>query len=149
MSNFPQVYVVGAADGTDSVTLDSSGGTFVSTPSFSYASGTVERRELPVGGLVRGECHGPGGRQQRYGRFLQLSVGYLHRRDRHQFARRQHTNVAGSSVNFVSQASGYSSVSVFESGAGTDTANLTSPGSGSFFGTSTASTLTVGTSTSR
>ena len=39
------------------------------------------------------------------------------------------------------------SVSVFESGAGTDVADLTSPGNGSFFGTSTASTLTVGTST--
>ena len=57
------------------------------------------------------------------------------------------TNVAGSSVNFVSQATGFNSVSVFESGSGTDVADLTSPGHGSFFGTSTASTLTVGTST--
>ena len=36
---------------------------------------------------------------------------------------------------------------MFESGAGSDSANLTSPGSGSFFGTSTASILTVGSST--
>ena len=57
------------------------------------------------------------------------------------------TNVKGASVTFVSQALGFDSVSVFESGAGTDVADLTSPGSGSFFGTSTASTLTVGAST--
>ncbi len=42
---------------------------------------------------------------------------------------------------------GFNSVSVFESGSGTDVADLTSPGNGSYFGTSTASTLTVGTST--
>ena len=46
LSNFPQVYVVGAADGTDSVTLDSAGGTFVGTPGFSYISGTASGIEL-------------------------------------------------------------------------------------------------------
>jgi hypothetical protein len=56
------------------------------------------------------------------------------------------TNVAGSTVNFVNQATGFDSVSVFESGSGIDVADLISPGNGSFFGTSTASTLTVGTS---
>jgi hypothetical protein len=56
------------------------------------------------------------------------------------------TNVAGSTVNFVSQANGYLAVSVFESGSGTDVANLTSSGGGSYYGTSTAGALTVGTS---
>jgi hypothetical protein len=44
------------------------------------------------------------------------------------------------------QAAGYNTASVFESGSGKDVANLSSPGNGSFFGTSTAGTLTVGTS---
>jgi hypothetical protein len=48
-------------------------------------------------------------------------------------------------MNFAVTASDYSTLTVFESGSGTDKANLTSPGHGNFFGTSTASTLTVGT----
>ena len=51
------------------------------------------------------------------------------------------------SVNFVTQARGYNSMSVFESGSGTDAAYLTSPGHGTFYSISTASTLNVGTST--
>ena len=56
------------------------------------------------------------------------------------------TNLNGVSRTYVTQANGYSSVSVFESGSGTDIANLTSPGGSSFFGTSTADTLGIGTS---
>ncbi len=51
LSNFPQVYVVGAADGTDSVTLDSSGGTFVSSPGFSYATGTASGTNFLLGAV--------------------------------------------------------------------------------------------------
>src|SRR6185437_11464123 len=57
------------------------------------------------------------------------------------------TNVKGAPASFSTQANGYLAVSVFESGSNTDVANLTSPGGGSFFGTASASTLTVGTST--
>ncbi len=57
------------------------------------------------------------------------------------------TNANGSSYNFVTTANGYDAATVFESGAGTDVANLSSPGSGNFIGTSTVSTLTVGSST--
>ena len=60
LSNFPQVYVVGASDGTDSVTLDSAGGAFVSTPSFSYVSGTSGGKSFLIGALILRECHGPG-----------------------------------------------------------------------------------------
>ena len=51
LNNFPQVYVVGASDGTDSVTLNSSGGSFVSTPTFSYVSGTANGSSFLVGAL--------------------------------------------------------------------------------------------------
>ena len=47
----------------------------------------------------------------------------------------------------MSQASGYNSVSVYESGGGSDLVNLSSPGGGSFFSGPTASVLTVGVST--
>ena len=148
LSNFPQVYVVGAADGTDSVTLDSSGGTFVSSPSFSYVSGTANGSNFLLGALYAANVTAQAARRQRHGRVLQLPAATRSpARPGTSSLAGSTTNVAGSSVNFVSQASGFNSVSVFESGSGTDVANLTSPGDGSFFGTSTASTLTVGTST--
>jgi hypothetical protein len=46
--------------------------------------------------------------------------------------------------SFTVQALGYGSVTAWSSGSGTDTAALTSPGNGTFVGTSTYSTLTVG-----
>ena len=49
--NFPQLYVVGASDGTDRVGLNSEGGTFVGTPSFSYASGTFDGSSFLIGAL--------------------------------------------------------------------------------------------------
>jgi hypothetical protein len=51
LSDFPQVYAVGASDGTDSMTLHSAGGTFVGTPSFSYVSGTFDGEAFLVGAL--------------------------------------------------------------------------------------------------
>jgi hypothetical protein len=45
---------------------------------------------------------------------------------------------------FVSQATGFQAITVLESGAGTDVANLTSPGAGTFTETATADTLAVG-----
>src|SRR6202041_3561611 len=39
LNGFPQVYAVGASDGTDSITLHTEGGSFVGQPSFSYVSG--------------------------------------------------------------------------------------------------------------
>ncbi len=147
LSNFPQVYVVGAADGTDSVTLDSSGGTFVSSPGFSYVSGTSSGTNFLLGALyaanVTAQAAGSGDTAVFYSYPSNTFTGTPGTSS----LGGSTTNVAGSSVNFVSQALGFNSVSVFESGSGTDVANLTSPGNGSFFGTSTASTLTVGTST--
>ena len=147
LSNFQQVYVVGAKDGTDSVTLDSSGGTFVSSPQFSYVGGTANGSTFLLGAIYAAHvtAHAAGSSD--------TAVFYSYASDTFtgtpgtSSLSGTTTNVVGSSVQFVSLASGYSSVSVFESGSGTDTASLTSPGDGSYFGTDTASTLTVGTST--
>ena len=46
LNDFPQIYAVGAADGTDSMTLHSAGGEFVGTPQFSYVTGTSGGRNL-------------------------------------------------------------------------------------------------------
>jgi hypothetical protein len=51
LSDFPQVYAVGASGGTDRMTLHSEGGKFVGTPSFSYVSGTFNGESFLVGAL--------------------------------------------------------------------------------------------------
>jgi hypothetical protein len=148
LTNFPQVYVVGAADGTDSVTLNASGGTFVSSPNFSYVGGTAGGASFLLGALYAANvtAQASSGGQDK-------AVFYSYPADTFSGAPNKSslagstTNVTGSNVNFVSQAVGFNSVSVFESGAGSDVANLTSPGHGSFFGTPTASVLAIGTST--
>ena len=144
LSNFPQVYAVGAADGTDSVTLESSGGTFVGTPGFSYVGGTSNGTSFLLGAIytanVKAQAAGTS----------DTAVFYSYAGDT--FAGTAGTssldgntnNVTGASVSFVIQALGYSSLSVFESGSGTDMAALSSSGNGSFFATDTADALTVG-----
>ena len=146
LSNFPQVYVVGAADGTDRVTLDSSGGTFVSSPGFSYVTGTANGTNYLLGAVyaanVTARAAGSGDK----------AIFYSYPNDTFDGTpgtsslAGSTTNFAGSSVQFVSQALGFNTVSVFESGAGSDVANLTSTGDGSFFGTDESGTLTIGTS---
>jgi hypothetical protein len=56
------------------------------------------------------------------------------------------TNLAGGTVSILVQALGYANASVFESGSGTDQADLTSSGGGSFLSTPNASLLQLGTS---
>jgi hypothetical protein len=146
LSNFPQVYVVGASDGTDSVTLDSGGGTFVSTPSFSYVSGTSNGSSFMIGALYCANVTAQASSTS------DTAVFYSYPNDTFTGApgssslTGKATNVRGSSVTFVSQAIGYNSLSVFESGSGSDVANLTSPGGGTFFSTPSASILDVGSS---
>jgi len=130
------------------VTLDSSGGTFVSSPGFSYVSGTAGGTSFLLGAVYAANVTAQassGGKDTAV--FYSYPGNTFTGAPGTSSLAGSTTNVAGSSVNFVSQASGFNSVSVFESGAGTDVADLTSPGNGSYFGTSTASTLSVGTST--
>jgi hypothetical protein len=146
LSNLPQVYVVGAADGTDSVTLHSDGGSFVSSPGFSYVGGTANGSSFLIGALYTASLTAQASSASDTAVFYSYSHNTFNGAPGTSSLSGTTTNVAGSSVTFVSQATGYSSVSVFESGSNTDVANLTSPGNGSFFGTSTADTLTVGSS---
>ncbi len=147
LGSFPQIYFVGAADGTDSATLDSGGGTFVSTPGFSYADTTLNGSSFLVGALyfanVTGQASSGG---------ADKAIFYSYAHNTFQGAMGTSTlagsttGAAGTAYNFLAQATGYQSVTAFESGAGTDAANLTSPGNGQFVSTPTVSTLTVGTS---
>ena len=146
LSNLPQVYVVGAADGTDSVTLDSDGGSFVATPQFSYVSGTANGSSFLVGALYTASLTAQANSSSDTATFYSYPHNTFAGTPGTSSLSGSTTNVNGSSVNFVSQATGYDAVSVFESGSNTDVANVTSPGNGSFFGTSTADTLTVGSS---
>jgi len=147
LNNFPQVYVVGASDGTDTVTLNSAGGEFVSTPGFSYVTGTSNGVNFLIGALfcanLTAQASTAGG----------AAVFYSYPHDTFNGApgigslSGSTTNSSGVSVNFVTQARGYNSISVFESGSGSDVANLTSPGHGTFYSIPTGSILNVGTST--
>ena len=70
LDNFPQVYVVGASDGTDTVTLNSAGGEFVSTPGFSYVTGTSGGVNFLIGALLLRQPHGSGAGDRWRGRLL-------------------------------------------------------------------------------
>ena len=129
------------------MTLDSSGGTFVSTPNFSYVSGTANGTSFLLGAVYAANVTAQAAGSSDTAVFYSYPGNTFTGASGTSSLAGNTTNVAGLTVNFVSQAVDYDSVSVFESGSGTDVADLTSPGNGSFLGTSTASTLTVGTST--
>ena len=146
LQNFPQVYAVGASDGTDSVTLDSAGGGFVGQPSFSYVSGTSVGASFLIGALfaasVTAQATNP------------TDQAFFYSYPGNTFNGAQGTSsLTGSATGFasfatfVSQAVGFQSLSVEESGSGTDVADLTSPGNGTFTETATASTLAIGSVT--
>ena len=146
-ADFPQLYVIGATDGTDAVTLESAGGAFIGTPGYSYVSGTSGGNSFLFGALycasVTAQAAGS----------ADTAVFYSYAHDTFTGTPGS-SSLTGSTANaslanysFKVQALGYLSASVFESGTGTDVANLTSPGEGRFLSTPTASSLTVGSST--
>ncbi len=51
LASFSQLYILGAASGTDQVTLDSEGGQFVGTPTFSYVDGSYMSASFIIGAL--------------------------------------------------------------------------------------------------
>lgn len=146
LSNFPQVYVVGAPDGTDHITLDSSGGEFVGAPQFSYA--TDAAGSYLLGALYASNVVGQAsnaGSDVAY--FYSYSGNTFNGTVGTSSLAGSTTNVAGAATNFSISALSYLSVNVFESGTGDDTANLTSPGNGSLISQPTVTELAVGTST--
>jgi hypothetical protein len=145
-SNFPQAYVVGAADGTDSVTLHSVGGEFVGTPQFSYVSGTSAGSSFLMGALYAASVTAQAAGSSDTAAFYSYSNDTFSGAPGTSSLSGTTTNANSSSYTFNTKATSYLSVAVFESGSGSDKANLTSPGGGTFLGTSTVSTLTVGSS---
>ena len=143
LDSFPQVYAVGAADGTDSMTLHTEGGSFVGQPSFSYVSGTFNGASFLIGALFAANVTTQATHPTDQAFFYSYAADSFNGAQGTSELTGSATGFASFST-FASQATGFQSVSVLESGSGTDVANLTSPGNGTFTETATASTLVVG-----
>ncbi len=142
LNSFPQVYAVGAADGTDTMTLHTQGGSFVGQPSFSYVSGTFDGASFLIGAAYAANVTAQATNATDQAFFYSYAADT--------FNGTQGTGLLTGSAaafanfaTFVSQATGFQSMSVLESGAGTDLANLTAPANSTFSETATASTLAV------
>ena len=146
LNNFPQVYLVGAADQTDSVTLHSAGGEFVGTPQFSYISGTSAGSSFLIGALYAASVTAVAAGSADTAIFYSYAGDTFNGAPSNSSLTGTTTNASSANYTFNTEASNYLSVAVFESGSGSDQANLTSPGSGTFVGTATVSTLNVGSS---
>jgi hypothetical protein len=145
LSSFSQEFAVGAADGSDTVTLNTEGGSFVGQPSFSYVSGTFNGAPFLIGALMAANVTAQATNA--------TDPAFFYSYPSDTFAGTPGTSSLtgiatgfASFAAFVTQATGFQSVTVQESGSGTDVANLTSPGNGTFTETPTASTLVVGVS---
>ena len=147
LAGFQQLYIVGASDGTDHVTLDSPAGSFISSPQFNYVAGASGGSNFFIGAIYSANLTAKADSGS-----SDAAVFYSYPNDQFNGTPGGTSSLSGSTTNasgadytFLSQAIGYGSVTVFESGSGTDVANLTSPGNGKFVETSNVSTLTVGT----
>jgi hypothetical protein len=145
-SNFPQVYAVGAADGSDSMTLHTQGGSFVGQPSFSYVGGTYNGASFLIGALLAANV------TTQATQATDSAFFYSYGGDTFNGAQGA-SSMTGSTMGltsfatFATAATGFQSLTVLESGGGTDVANLTSPGGGTFTSMPTVSTLVVGSVT--
>jgi len=142
LNNFPQLYVVGASDGTDSVTLHSAGGGFVGAPSFSYVSGSVGSSPFLIGALYAANVTAVATNPTDSAYFYSYASDTFNGAQGTSSLTGNASEFAGFS-SFVTQATGFQSVTVQESGSGSDVANLTSPGNGTFTATPAVSTLVV------
>lgn len=155
LTDFPTVYVVGAADGSDSVTMESSGGAFVGAPGFSSASGTFDATNFVLGALFAANVIAV----PAVGLTSDTAAFYSYSGDKFTWYEPgpgaelsgNTTNVNGQAMTFTILAGlnddgfgGYTTVSVYESG-GTDTATLeTGADRAAFFESPTATSFTVG-----
>ncbi len=142
LDNFPQVYAVGAADGTDSMTLHTAGGSFVGQPSFSYVSGKFSGSSFEIGAVFAANVTAQATNATDQAFFYSYGNDTFNGAQGTSSLTGSATGFA-SFATFASQTTGFQSVSVLESGSGTDVANLTSPGNGTFTETASASTLSV------
>jgi hypothetical protein len=145
-SDFPQLYSVGASDGTDSITLNSEGNRFVGTPTFSYVTDSTFSSSTFT--YLFGALY-----------FATVDVVASSTTDSAYFDSYSGNAFSGSPTlselsgsdayfnAFTISASGFDSATVAASGSGTDTASLSTSSTGTFVGTSTYSTITAGSST--
>jgi hypothetical protein len=141
-SGFPQTYIVGAADGTDSVALDSDGSKFIGTPSFSYVTDdSTSGYSFLIGALyaknVIAQAAGT----------TDTAFYYSGSGDTFTASASGDSSLTGDTSNFTSfkiQAIGYQALIAWSAGDGTDSAALSSTGGATFVGTGTYSTLAVG-----
>ncbi len=143
LNDFSQVYAVGAADGTDGMTLHTEGGSFVGQPSFSYVSGTFNGAPFLIGALFAADVTAQATHATDQAFFYSYGGDTFNGAQGTSSLTGSATGFA-SFATFVSEATGFQSITALESGGGTDVANLTSPGNGTFTETATASTLAVG-----
>ncbi len=146
LSDFPEVYIVAPPTAPTPSRCTRTAERSSSSPGFGYVSGTANGSNFLIGALYTATLTAQASSTSDSAIFYSYAHNTFNGASGASSLSGSTTNVGGSTVNFVVQATGYSAVSVFESGSNTDVANLTSPGGGSFFGTSTAETLTMGTS---
>jgi hypothetical protein len=143
-SKYPQLYAVGASDGSDRVTLDSAGHRFVAGPLFSYVTDSTVSSSTYTFIMGALYCAQVTGQASNAG----TDTAFFNSYSGNAFAgSTTSSNLTGSNSQFSSfsvQAAGYIAVVVYASGSGTDTASLASTAGGTFVGTTTYSTLTVG-----
>lgn len=154
LSSFPQIYVVGASDGTDKISMNCNGGAFVSTPIFSYvndslpATNAYAATNCLVGALYAASVTASASAKgQDTAFFYSYSKNVFTGQVGASSLAGSALDASGTSYPFSVEADGFKSVAVLESGSGSDVANLVSPGNGTFVGSSTVDTLSVGGTT--
>ena len=141
LANFPQLYLVGSGDGSDSATLHTEGGSFVGTPGFSYVAGTFNGASFLIGALYAAKVTAQATNASDSAFFYSYGDTFA--------GSTTASSLTGSAKSFasystfVTRATGFQAVTDEVSGDGSDVANLTSPGSGTFISTPTVSTLSL------
>lgn len=144
LDDFPQVYIVGAVDGSDTVTLASDGGELVGTPQFTYATSTSTQPFFLLGALYSSKVTGTAAGADDTAAFYSYPANAFVGSDGRSTLTGATANVKAQPWNFSVAAANYRSVTVYESGLGTDTAAVTAA---TFTSTPTSSSVTVGNST--
>lgn len=141
---FPEEFLVGTGDGTDSMTLDSVGYGFVATPGVSYVTGTSGGTNFVIAALYCAHVTAQAAGTSDTSLFDSYSHDVFNGSTTSASLTGSETTPMGNTYNFVVTGNNFPTMAVLVSGDGTDQQNLTSPGSGKFVSTSTTSTLTVG-----
>lgn len=143
ISNFPQVYGVGASDGTDSMTLNDPGAQFVGTPEFSYITDGTSSKQFTffIAALYYANVTAQASNSGTDTAFFDSYSGNTFTGG---LGTSQLTGSDSLFSHFSVQANGFNSSVTYASGSGTDMAVINSASTATFVGTSSYSTLTRG-----